>query len=945
MKRIVLIVVIALLSQYQSFGQHRYIKLITKEKYEKAAKKLNEALQEDPNDVELCFAMGILLKTDGYERHDYKMSYEYFTKADSLLQSFTDEKRLRKLSEDSISHHSISCYLDTVCNLKLKQVEKVNTIKEYECYLKTFAKAPSKWIQKATDLRDNVAYAAAKDSNTVTSFENFIHSYPNAKQQKEAQAHRNALAYALVKKEDSISNYKKFISLYPDATEAKEAQERIYTIAFLEAQKRNTSKAFEQFCNEYPESEKVENAKILREHALMHETTQRDRWETYRTFIEEHPESIAVTAACDSIYSIGVREENLQALKYCVNSFEGAKRQKVLLLYHDLYTNDGELISVNNFYEEFDDEIFTDIQTKDYEIATLGNALHLEQSYDESMFKEYDEFIRLSAPNDRAFLALQRMLTPEINAKKWTSAINKMTPYASLWEKRNKHFNQLLDILKEKKDASIKVSAVGRGINSTGSEYVPVISANDKQLYFCGQYRGDNLGGEDIFVSNRTKTGWSNAKLVEGLSSVFENDAPLSITADGTTMLLFKSGMINKADKLSKGWAEAEELPESVNSASWQADAMISSDGKALLFAATRSDAFNTVTGGNGLTYYHGTNSYPSDIYVSLLDENGEWGAPINLGSKVNTRYCDRSPFLHPDMKTLYFSSNGHGGLGDLDVFKVTRLADTCWNCWSEPVNMGKDINTEKSDWGYRISTDGQTAYFSKRNDDIYKDDIYSVNIPKYLQPGMVATISGKLVDKTNQPISAEIRWEDLETGKNIGQSKSDPTDGSFFIVLPLGKIYGYFVDKKEYFPISKNIDLRKSNVPIDLGEKIDMVTFNQMVNEGTAVPVNNLFFNISESALLPYSIPELKRVAKIIKENQLKVEISGHTDNAGDDTKNQILSEQRALAVKNVLIKEGCSAELLQTVVFGRMRPVASNETEEGRAKNRRVELRFLKK
>ena len=168
--------------------------------------------------------------------------------------------------------------------------------------------------------------------------------------------------------------------------------------------------------------------------------------------------------------------------------------------------------------------------------------------------------------------------------------------------------------------------------------------------------------------------------------------------------------------------------------------------------------------------------------------------------------------------------------------------------------------------------------------------------------------------------------------------------NGSFFIVLPLGKIYGFYVEKDEYFPISDNIDLRNIDKPIKQEENIDMITFKEMIDEGIAVPVNNLFFNFAESALLPYSIPELKRVAKIIKSNKLKVEISGHTDNVGDSLSNMQISVKRAISVKDFLVLEGCNIDDFSVVGYGDIRPIANNNSEEGRAKNRRVELKFVK-
>jgi outer membrane protein OmpA-like peptidoglycan-associated protein len=239
---------------------------------------------------------------------------------------------------------------------------------------------------------------------------------------------------------------------------------------------------------------------------------------------------------------------------------------------------------------------------------------------------------------------------------------------------------------------------------------------------------------------------------------------------------------------------------------------------------------------------------------------------------------------------------------------------------------------------------------FEKAGSDIFNigksdgnTDIMVCNLPIHLKPDYVATISGTIVDKDNQPVYADIRWEDLESGKNVGQSKSDPVDGSFFIVLPLGKIYGYYVDQGDYFPISNSLDLRDSTSAVVIDENISVVSFKQMIEDGAAVPVNNLFFSIAKSSLLPSSIPELKRVAQIIKANDLKVEISGHTDSDGEENNNQVLSEKRAAAVKDFLINEGCNADRIVTIGYGESKPIMSNDTEQGRAKNRRVELKFV--
>ncbi|MHA8095676.1 OmpA family protein [Aquirufa antheringensis] len=341
---------------------------------------------------------------------------------------------------------------------------------------------------------------------------------------------------------------------------------------------------------------------------------------------------------------------------------------------------------------------------------------------------------------------------------------------------------------------------------------------------------------------------------------------------------------------------------------------------------------------------FHGDRLPLSDLYISRKSENGDWMEAIKLSNKINTIYTERSPFLHPDMKTLYFSSDGHGGLGKLDVFVSKRLADSCWDCWSDPINLGKEINTPNSDWGYKISTDGEVAFFSKFNNNKNKEDIYKITLPSHLRPELVAKIEGEIKNAKNQPISTTIRWEDLENKTEIGIAKTDPLNGKYFIVLPLGKNYGYYIEDPAYFPISQNLDLRTTNNALSISMDIKVTSLQDMVNESISVPMNNLFFENAKFNLLPSSIQELKRITKLIANLNLKVEISGHTNDIGDEAPNKVLSEKRANAVKEFLIANGINDKMLISIGYGETKPTVPNDSESHRAQNRRVELKFIK-
>lgn len=603
-------------------------------------------------------------------------------------------------------------------------------------------------------------------------------------------------------------------------------------------------------------------------------------------------------------------------------------------------TNYTVVVKQNNIVREFKGKITFGaskrlIYTFDFNNKNFGE-IELSQ---ENLIK-LDQYIKNASGKELAFVALQKLINNDISSKNWQNAIAVLNKFESNFKNDSK-FKQLKETLKEQINSSIKIEQLTSINTEIGEEYSPVVSGDSRNLFFCGYNRLDNLGGEDVYVSRKENNDWSAPEIVPGLSNEVSNDAIMSISTDGSKAVLFHNGKLAYSEKSLEGWSQLAYFPDNINNCSWNGDAMISSDGNALIFSSVREqDGFGIDFSHN--EFYHATQAYFSDLYVSIQTENG-WSNPVNLGNSINTNFIERSPFLHPDMKTLYFSSDGHGGLGKLDVYMTTRLADSCWNCWTEPINLGKEINTISDDWGYRITTDGSMAYFSKKSNSATTDDLFRLTLPAHLRPDIVARIEGELKNSKNEAISATIRWEDLESNKVIGTSKSDPQDGSYFIVLPMGKNYGYFVEDSSYFPMAQNLDLRNTTNAIEVQKDIVAISFTDMINEKIAVPMNNLFFEKLKSNLLAASLPELNRIAKILKEKNIKVEISGHTDNVGSESMNQKLSEERANSVKNFLISQGVNPTLIQVIGFGFSKPKNTNETEEGKAENRRVEIRFI--
>jgi len=546
---------------------------------------------------------------------------------------------------------------------------------------------------------------------------------------------------------------------------------------------------------------------------------------------------------------------------------------------------------------------------------------------------------------------LQRVVRPYLKLREWGKAVKILRDYEPKFPLMKDRFEKIISILEAPEEGIRKIN-MGGNINSIMPEYGPVISPDMKKLYFTGRDREDGVGGEDIYVSYYVGGRWTIATPINGDINTESNEYINSISADGDLLLLFGNyeGSLGRGDnfyveKYGRKWSKIQHFPEPINSTFWDADAFMTADGKAVIFSSERP-------GGVGEfhqkgDYYHGMTWGNLDLWVVLKEGDGWSSKAINLGPSINTPYTERTPFLHPDGKTLYFSSDGWPGIGKSDVFKSVRLNDSSWTEWSEPVNLGKEINTAEEDWGYKITTDGRRAYFSTISPEGFgEEDIYYVDLPVSAKPqSNVVAVQGKVVDENGKPVDAIIKWEDVNLLKEVGEAKTDPETGEYYIALPVGKYYAYFAEVKGYYSTVNYLDLTDSSGYKEVKTDVNLSSIESLEKSGKAIKIENIFFDSGKFDLREESYAALDLLYRFMKVNpEIYVEINAHTDNIGRDDYNQKLSENRAGSVVDYLVNKGIDRSRLFPQGFGKTMPVASNGTEEGRALNRRVEFRLRK-
>jgi outer membrane protein OmpA-like peptidoglycan-associated protein len=327
-----------------------------------------------------------------------------------------------------------------------------------------------------------------------------------------------------------------------------------------------------------------------------------------------------------------------------------------------------------------------------------------------------------------------------------------------------------------------------------------------------------------------------------------------------------------------------------------------------------------------------------NDIWYTVKQTDGSWSNPINLGAPVNTVGNEISPFIHPYGVTLYFCSDGHEGMGGYDFFVARK--DPASSLFSEPQNLGYPINTVADERSLIISADGTRGYFaSNQLGGLGQYDLYMFEIPQSVRPKPVTYMKGKVIDrKTRLPLQASFQLIDVESGKIVVESASDPMNGEFLVSIPPDKKYALNVSRNGYLFFSESYDVKANDSLRPFLVDIPL----QPIEVGGSVVLKNVYFNTDKYDLLNDSKVELNKLVELLRANPtMKIELGGHTDNVGNKTYNQKLSENRAKAVFDYLVSQGIAASRLSYKGYGDTQPIADNSTEEGRALNRRTEFK----
>jgi outer membrane protein OmpA-like peptidoglycan-associated protein len=593
-----------------------------------------------------------------------------------------------------------------------------------------------------------------------------------------------------------------------------------------------------------------------------------------------------------------------------------------------------------------------DIDDNDYDgaITELTNALKKDDKFVEAHYliadvyrlkRMYQEAIPhfitvIKYSPDYNTAVYLKLGEAELNVAEYVAAqsyLQKYLAFSTITAANRLYVNKLLA------DCSFSINALqhpvpfkpvnmGPAINTSADEYMPVATADESELIFTRTINNN----EDFYISLKKTGKWQNAEpLSRRINTPDFNEGSQSISQDGK--YLFFTGC-NRPDGLGRcdiyisqwkgnDWSTPFDLSPPVNTSGWESQPSLSADGRTLYFVSNRK---------GGLGGY--------DIWKSTLTDKG-WGEPENLGPNINTSFDEQSPFIHPDDSTLYFCSNGWPGMGNKDLF-FSRLGKD--GQWQKPVNLGYPINSNGNENGLTITASGNYAFFAS---DVINGfggtDLYTFELPQFARPHMVTYVKGIINDAhTKQPLEAAIEIIDLQKNVPVYQDYSSAEEGDFLATLTSGKNYGLNISRNGYMFYSENFSL----IGHEPKNPFNISVLLQPIAVGSKVVLKNIFFDINRFNLRPESMAELQKLIDFLKLNPtVKIEISGHTDDLGNDAVNQTLSENRAKSVYQFLSAHGINPARLLYKGYGKTQPLAPNTSEDNRALNRRTEFKIIEK
>lgn len=832
--------------------------------------RLNRAYAKSPNDVDALFNMAQFYFENSNPMRNLPMAMKYIQRAETKhIELLENEKlgELTRLARKNITLLTIRQTKQAITDAAYNTLEMRTdmTRVELDTYLDAFG-IDIELVRLLRQRRINQVYDEDLRKGTAKSYYHFIDIYPGTNEAEQMEERLSKLAPSLfdgLTTEAAVDSIAADYELSPSVRRAAEKQKS--RLAYANATRRNTIAAYNDFLHRYPTSD--ENVQA-REHLANLLEVQYGSLRTARQFadfVDSNADNELADRAMAEMRRMIREDHDIEAAKLYLSRFKLDEHyNEVYTQYYDWHAAEGNSNPIVRFEKENPNYPFKRAIEADLERAEKIDQVNLMSDYFESEYDRYAGYVRKLMGKKIAIVPLQRMLQLQLAQRNYAGALNRVKQFELCFENTSHdeyiELQRILSAPSSGRTTSLQLSATYNIVN-------PTINPADNNLYFT------RVMGSSRRICYAVKQGnkWRPTGDVEFANTDNDRLTIYGFFSEGKKMLLGSAGDIWIAEYDGSQWRVTDIPSYPVNTDYFETDAYMLPDGSGMLLASDRPNGKNLQSSG---AYFHGDTALASDLYFIPYTQNG-WGTAVNLGSNINTPYSERSPILSRNLKTLYFITDGRGGLGYGDVYVATRTNVEDWTNWTVPQNAGKEINSGRSEASISFGPNEKEIYLSSNSDaghfSCYTFPTWHNSTNSYYNYtlevlGMEEFLFRvRVADLTQQTITQVVDY----MGENHSIDLSIHKDKHYAV---LGDAGIYFIPAVIIGPDNKS------------KQRLKGYTFPVLVGMDKPLQLKAVEFNKTTSALTPIAELQLEQLAQFLRHNptsvaEILIDVAGRDD------------------------------------------------------------------
>ena len=864
----------------------------------------NKAYAKNPDNVEALYNLAQFYFDNTHPMRNLPMAMKYIQRAETCHIKLIEKDRtseLTRLLRSNITIVTIRQTKQAILEAAHKTVggHTDMTGEEIDAYYDAFGD-DKEMVRMLHQRRINRVYDDCMRQATAESYYRYMQLYPGTEESEQMEERLARLASELFDEVSTVAQVDSVASRFLQSPSVQRAAEKQKSrMAYAAASRINDEAAFMDFLSRYPTSDESQQARDRLDKLLEVNYAKCKVAMDYAVFASTYPDSYLTEKALEELRTLLLREQNVSVARYYLEHFKlDPAYDDIYRFYYSWHSAEGNGEPIKRFYKENPDYPYRRTVEDDLDMARIIDRVSLMDEFHESEYERYAGYVRQMVGKRIAIVPLQRMIQSLLASRNYQGALERMRKFDLCFESvASEEYKELQTIL----SAPLTGRKLVKEYSANYDVKNPCVNEADGRLYFTRSGVNHRIcyavkeGGQWRSVGDVPFVGIANT---EGLTLY-------GFYAGGTRMLLGTDGNIMMAERDGDGWRITDIPPYPVNTDYIETDAYMLPDGSGLLLASDRPGGYNLQKSG---TYFHGDTAAATDLYYIPYINNG-WGTPVNLGSVVNTPYSEGSPILSRNLKTLYFVTDGRGGLGYKDVYMATRTNVQDWTSWSTPQNIGKEVNSGFIETGLSFTPDEKHILMSV-NSNLGTFACYSFPTTHDVSNSYVTyTLDIQGMEST----LVRIRVADLaqQTVNQVVDCSS--ASSTLTVNIHKNKAYAIMGDAGLLFVPAMLIEPQAKNM-----QRLQGYTFQELVSMDKPVPLYAVDFNSVGSELLPVARMQLEQLAQFISHSRNGV-VEFCVDVAGsDDELCYRLSLERGRLIRNFMNNQGIDNSRIMISAYG---------------------------